>query len=167
MLQGMESDSSLKQGLVTPITKRFGMAHCTVHHLWKQAVRTHATGIINSPEFYSQKKSGRPPIYLTEFAHEGVKNVPLRKQQTQQKLAASMGVSKTTVQCWIVASTIHVHSNLLKPILTEENKLARLLMVNHFRDPQDPSKYQDMHDHIHLDEKRTSFSWTRRTLSIA
>ena len=64
-----------------------------------------------------------------------------------------MGVSKTTVQHWIVASTICVHSNSLKPILTEENKLARLLMVNHFRDPQDPSKYQDMCDHIHLDEK--------------
>ena len=64
-----------------------------------------------------------------------------------------MGVSKTTVQRWIVASTIRVHSNLLKPILTEENKLARLLMTNHFRDPQDPSKYQDMHDRIHLDEK--------------
>ena len=62
-----------------------------------------------------------------------------------------MGVSKTTVQHWIVASTIHVHSNLLKPILTEENKLARLLMANHFR--VDPSEYQDMHDHIHLDEK--------------
>ena len=79
--------------------------------------------------------------------------MPLRKQQTQRKLATSMGVSKTTVQRWIVASTIRVHSNLLKHILTEENKLARLLMANHFRDPQDPSKYQDMHDHIHLDEK--------------
>ena len=64
-----------------------------------------------------------------------------------------MGVSKTTVQHWIVASTIHVHSNSLKPILTEENRLARLLMVNHFRDPQDPSKWQDMCDHKHLDEK--------------
>ena len=64
-----------------------------------------------------------------------------------------MGVLKTTVQHWIVASTIRVHSNSLKPILTEENKLARLLMANHFRDPQDPSKYQDMHYCIHLDEK--------------
>ena len=36
--------------------------------------------------------------------------------------------------------------------LAEESKLAWLLMVNHFRDPQDPSKYQDI-DHIHLDEK--------------
>ena len=64
-----------------------------------------------------------------------------------------MGVLKTTVQHWIVASTIHVHSNSLKPILKKENKLARLLMVNHFWNPQDPSRYQDMRDHIHLDEK--------------
>ena len=72
-----------------------------------------------------------------------------------------MGVSKTTVQHWIVASTICVHSNLLKPILTEENKLARLLMVNHFRDPQDPSKHQDMHDHIHSDEKWFFLTWEK------
>ena len=64
-----------------------------------------------------------------------------------------MGVPKTTVEHWIVASTIRVDSNSLKPILTEENKLASLLMANHFRDPQDPSKHQDMHDHIHFDEK--------------
>ena len=37
-----------------------------------------------------------------------------------------MGVSKTTVHHWIVASTIHVHSNSLKPILTEEIKWARV-----------------------------------------
>ena len=175
MLQGMESDSSLKQGLVTAIAKRFSMAHCTVHCLWKRAACTHATGIINSPEFYSWKKSRRPLIYLTEFVCEGVKNVLPRKRQTQEKLAASMGVSKTTVQHWIVASTIHVHSNSLKPILTEENKLVRLLMANHFRDPQDPSSiracmiiYIWMRNGSSLPGRRsgTSFSQTRRTLSI-
>ena len=56
MLQGMENDGSLKQGLVTAIAKRFGMACCTVHHLWNQAACTHATGIIKSLEFYSREK---------------------------------------------------------------------------------------------------------------
>ena len=110
-----------------------------------------------------------------EFVCECVKDVPLRKRQTQWKLATLMGVSKTTVQHWIVASTICVHSNSLKPILTEENKLARLLMDNHFCNPQDPSKDQDMCDRIHwmrngssLPEKRsaTSLSQTRRTQSV-
>ena len=72
-----------------------------------------------------------------------------------------MGVSKTTVQHWIVASTIRVHSNLLKPILTEENKLARLLMAIYFQDPQDPYKYQDMCDCIHFNRNMSkSKGWT-------
>ena len=64
-----------------------------------------------------------------------------------------MGVLKTTVYRWIVGSTIHVHCNSLKPVLTEENKVARLLMVLHFREPVDPTKYHDMLDWIHLDAK--------------
>ena len=99
-----------------------------------------------------RKNSRRPLIYPKEFIQEGVKIVLLQKRHTQRKLAALMGVSKTTVHHWIVASTIHVHCNSLKPVLTEENKVARLLMALHFRDPQDLTKYWDMHDWIHLDE---------------
>ena len=49
--------------------------------------------------------------------------------------------------------TICVHCNSLKPVLTEENKVARLLMALHFRDPVDPTKYHDMLEQIHLDKK--------------
>ena len=63
------------------------------------------------------------------------------------------GVSKTTMYCWIVASTLHVHSNSLKPILTEENRFTRFEMAMDSRDPDDLTKYQDMHDRIHVDEK--------------
>ena len=56
MLQGMENDGSLQRGLVTTIVKRFGMARCTVHRLWKRAAHMCTTGIINSLEFNSQKK---------------------------------------------------------------------------------------------------------------
>ena len=72
-----------------------------------------------------------------------------------------MGVSKTTVHCWIVVSTIRVHCNSLKPILTEENKWARLEIALHFRDPEDPTTYQDMHDWIHLDEKWFFVTWEK------
>ena len=61
-----------------------------------------------------------------------------------------MGVSKTTVHRWIVASMIHVR-NSLKPILTEENKHARFEMALSFRDPANLGKYQDMRDRIHVD----------------
>ena len=109
----------------------------------------------------SRKSSRRPPIYLKEFIQEGVKDVLLWKRHTQRKLATFMGVSKTTVHHWIVASTIHVHCNSLKPVLTEENKVARLLMALHFRDPLDPTKYCDMLDWIHLDEKWFFLTWEK------
>ena len=64
-----------------------------------------------------------------------------------------MGVSKTTVHRWIVASMIRVHCNSLKPILTEENKCVRFEMALSFRDPANLGKYQDMRDRIHVDEK--------------
>ena len=41
----------------------------------------------------------------------------------------------------------------MRPILTEENKWVRMEMAWHFRDCANPTKYQDMHDKIHLDEK--------------
>ena len=56
MLQGMENDGSLQRGSITAIAKRFGMACCTVHRLWKRAVHMHATGVINSPDFNSPQK---------------------------------------------------------------------------------------------------------------
>ena len=100
-----------------------------------------------------QKKLRETPMYPSEFVREGIKNIPLCKQQTQRKLAASLGVSKTTVQCWIVDSTIRVHCNSLKPVLTEENKVARLIMALESCDPNDPSKFLDMMDRVHVDEK--------------
>ena len=100
-----------------------------------------------------QKNCGSPPMYPSEFVCEGIKNIPLQKRRTQRKLAASLGVSKTTVQRWIVDSTIRVHCNSLKPVLTEENKVARLIMALESRDPNDPSKFRDMMDRVHVDEK--------------
>ena len=68
-------------------------------------------------------------MYPSEVVCEGIKNIPLWKRRTQRKLVTLMGVSKTMVHHWIVDSTIHVHSNSLKPVLTEENKVAQLFMV--------------------------------------
>ena len=64
-----------------------------------------------------------------------------------------MGVSKTTVHRWIVASMIRVHCNSLKPILTEENKRAHFVMALSFRNPANLGQYQDMRGRIHVDEK--------------
>ena len=103
---------------------------------------------------------------MPEFIEEGVKGIPLRKRHTLQKLAKLMGVSKTTVHHWIVELTLHVHSNSLRPILTEENRLARFEMAMDAHDPVDQTRYQDMCDQIHVDEKWFFSIEMRKTQSI-
>ena len=95
-------------------------------------------------------------MYPTEFVWESVKYMLLRERCTQQKLAKLLGVLKMTAHHWIAASTIQtiqVHCNKLKPTLMEENKWARLERALSFVDHTDPTKFQDMRDWVHLDEK--------------
>ena len=100
-------------------------------------------------------------MYLLEFVCEGIKDIPLTKWRTQRKLVMLLGVSKTMVHHWIVDSAIRVDSNSLKPVLMEENKVAWFVMVLDSQDPQDPMKFHDMMDCIHMDEKWFFLSWQK------
>ena len=107
MLQTLETDYGMRSGSFAMVAECFGVARSTVYCLWNRVVCMRAHGHIISPEFQSHKKNcRRPPIYPSEFVREGIKNIPLHKRRTQRKLAVSLGVSKTTVQRWIVDSTI-------------------------------------------------------------
>ena len=138
MLQILETDAGMRRGAFTIVAKPFSVAHSTVHCLWNRVVCMCTTGHIISPEFHTHKKNcGRRPLYPSEVIREGIKNIPLQKRHTQRKLATLMGVSKTMVHRWIVDSTIRIHLNSLKPVLTEENKVAQLFMA---LDSLDPTK---------------------------
>ena len=166
MLQMLQMENGMRRGAFTIVAKCFSMACLTVHCLWNRVVCMCTSGHIISMEFHSHKKNcGRWPMYLSEFIYKGIKNIPLQKQWTRRKLVTSLGVSKTTVHCWIVDSTIRVHSNSLKPVLTEENKVAWLIMVLDSCDPQDPMMFLDIMDCIHVDD--ISFCQRRRALSGA
>ena len=162
ILQSMQGDGSPQRGLITIITKRFDMACSTVYRLWEWAACMHATGDIISPEINSWKKFQEASC-ISKRVHPG---------GVSRMSCCGRGIPKENLQCqWgcqrqlcierIVVSTICVHCNSLKPVLTEENKVAWLLMVLHFRDPLDLMKYHDMHDQIHLDEKWFFLTWEK------
>ena len=153
MLQTLQTENGMRRGAFTIFAKCFGVACLTVHCLWNRVVHMRASGHIISPEYNSHKKIAGDGLCIHQFVHKGIKNIPLQKRWTQRKLVTSLGVSKTTVHHWIVDSTIQVHSNSLKPVLTEENKVAWLIMALDSRNPQDPMKFLDMMDCIHVDEK--------------
>ena len=107
MLQMLQMENGMRRGAFTMVAECFGMACLMVHCLWNRVVHMCAHGHIISLELQSHKKnSGRPPIYPSEFVRKGIKKIPFHKRRTQRKLTASLGVSQTTVQHWIVDSTI-------------------------------------------------------------
>ena len=65
-----------------------------------------------------------------------------------------MGVSLNTVQRMLLQKDVcQVHTSSLKPTLMEENKMSRMELVLLFIDKNNTSKFEDMEDFIHIDEK--------------
>ena len=133
MLQAMDTETVYNEVQSPPLPKgsAWHAAQFTVYGIMQLACMLQAYLFLL--KLIPGKNSRRLPVYPKEFVQHGVKNMPLRKRRTQRKLTAMMGVSKTTVHCWIVALTICVHCNSLKLILTEENKWVRMKMAWHFR----------------------------------
>ena len=129
MLQSMQGDDGLQKGSITIIPKRFDVAHSTLYQLWEWAAHMCAMGDIISPEINSWGKIWEAS-YISKRVHPGgCQGCPAAEEANPKKTCDVDGVSKTTVHCWIVVLTIHVHCNSLKPVLTEEKKVARLLMA--------------------------------------
>ena len=65
-----------------------------------------------------------------------------------------MGVTLSTVQRMLLRQDVcRVHMSSLKPTLTEENKMSRMELALSFIDKNNTSKFENMEDLIHTDEK--------------
>ena len=65
-----------------------------------------------------------------------------------------MGVALSTVQRMLLHRDVcHVHTSSLKPTLMEENKMSRMELALSFIEKNNTSKFENMEDLIHIDEK--------------
>ena len=65
-----------------------------------------------------------------------------------------MGVALSTVQRMLLHRDVcHIHMSSLKPTLTEENMMSRMELALSFIEKNNTSKFENMEDLIHIDEK--------------
>ena len=65
-----------------------------------------------------------------------------------------MGVALSTTQRILLHQDVcRVHTSSLKPTLTEENKMSRMELALSFIEKNNTSKFENMEDLIHIDEK--------------
>jgi hypothetical protein len=83
-----------------------------------------------------------------------MKDIPLDKRSTQESLAFQLGVSRSWVRRNIAKGSIRLGKSVVKPRLSDKNKLLRMRYVLSKVEKEDGiRKFKGFYDHIHIDEK--------------
>ena len=153
-------DGVLLWGSFTIIADQIGVARSTISRLWRQARGAHEQSLIITAEIASWNNShANCHKYSHAEFRQGLKEIPRRRRKTYRSTAKAMGVALSTVQQILLHRDVcRVHMSSLKPTLTEENKMSRMELALSFVDKNNTSKFENMEDLIHIDEK-----WFYRT----
>ncbi|XP_074271219.1 uncharacterized protein LOC141595145 [Silene latifolia] len=147
------NDGKLKHGAMNEVAAQFGVCRKTVTKLWKQAKMQHAAGhgiSVNS------KLKGRQMPKRKVFDTNKLESIELLKRTTQEGVSKGMGVSQSTVSRWVKADLIDSHTNAIKPLLSDKNKLERLIYcLSHLHYDKHTKQFifKDQSNVIHIDEK--------------
>jgi hypothetical protein len=106
----------------------------TISRVWKRECQSYEDPSIHVFRASPLKKSGQPQKYDRNVVREqAILQVPTHQRKTLRKLAAAIGLSKTTMaqvkddpdDC-----VIQPHSNAIKPTLNDHHKFARETNMN-------------------------------------
>ncbi|GJN30451.1 hypothetical protein PR202_gb18759 [Eleusine coracana subsp. coracana] len=135
------------------VAAQFGLGIQTVQRLWKGGKIQFAQGIPISVASKKKGKVGRKPVQINL---EALRNIDLKDRMTIEDVAKHLGCCVSTVQKYLKQGLIRRHSNSIKPFLTDANKKVRLQFCVDMLDPDslpDDPRFQDLFDHIYIDEK--------------
>ena len=153
-------DGVLLWGSLIIVADQIGVSCSTISKLWRQAHGAHEQSLIITPEITSRNNSSSNCLKYshTEF-RQGLKEIRRCRRKTYRSTAKAMGVALSTVQQMLLHRDVcRVHMSSLKPTLTEENKMSRMELALSFIDKNNTSKFENMEDLIHINEK-----WFYRT----
>jgi hypothetical protein len=140
--------------------QKFSLSVRQVERVWRTAQDKHAATGVWSATPQKKGKCGRKRIYDDDVMVEAVKAAPLDDRGTMRGLGNAIGVSAATICRRKKAGIILSHTNAIKPHLTEQNKLMRLLYALDrveltTTEPGQPPLYRFRagYDEVHVDEK--------------
>lgn len=146
-------NGELIKGSMTKVAKKFGISNRTASRIWHQAKLQMLNGSVVN---VNSKKLRLVRPKRVQINYDEVLNIPLRLRTNIRSLAKSLSVSKSTMHRRIKEGALRPHTNAIKPILTNENKKARLefclSMINPPLSSTNPT-FKDMFNVIHIDEK--------------
>ena len=141
-------------GIAKAVAAQCGTTRARIFKIWKTGKTQRLSGVPVTVETFARKTgSGRPLKWDREEIKNEVMNLPWNKRGAVLKVAGALGIPKTTALRLKKEGVIHRHRSFYKPKLTDNHRIARIDHCLGMRDPNDPSKFQDMMNKVHVDEK--------------
>ena len=141
------NEIKLTRGALAATAKNFDRDITTISRIWKTAKENKQNPVINAFRATPQKKGkcGLAQKWDREEMARAIPDIHLSKRRTLHSLASELGVPKSTlhrIKCKD-DNIIIPHSNAVKPSLTDENKLSRILYaVEHCEPALDANGYR-------------------------
>ncbi|KAG3249378.1 hypothetical protein PI124_g5944 [Phytophthora idaei] len=148
-----------RRGAIKEVPAKFRVDRRTISRVWKKAKAEEAmSGQLRAD--YSGNACGRPMLDLSEKL-EKLRITPFDQRSTLRAASLACGVTRATLQRRVKGGQVVAHVSNVKPLLTDENKAARLAWcVLHVQ--RNALLFNNMYDTIHVDENIFYLTAVRR-----
>ena len=150
-----EGLGGFRKGFWADLARRWRVSRPSVYDVWTKGKTQREEGKTVTIQTFTPKKGNRgaPIKWDREAIKEEVKTIPFAKRTSDTALAALLGIPKSTIQVMRAQGILKRYKSYLKPTLKDEHRIKRIGYCLSMRDPGDPTKYRDMYDRVHVDEK--------------
>ncbi|KAF0766305.1 hypothetical protein AaE_002930 [Aphanomyces astaci] len=154
LLTRCTSSGKLPKGVADDIGKLFGCTPTTVRRIWRRAAADLSGNKTICATVQQRKKgqSGRKRMY-TDIP-ERIQAIPQSRRYCFRSNLDALNIPKSTLHVYFKRGVIAKYSSVLKPALTESNKVCRLnWAIKHVTDIDGAKHFDPMNDTVHVDEK--------------
>lgn len=166
-LETMVENGKLSHGAITKTAKLYCTSRTAMSRIWKAGVEfegnTRKILSMDSARVGSARADcGRKAKYPMDDFASSLKKVPIVKRKTLRDIADTLAVPLTTLHRMKGRedASFRSHTNTIKSVLTEPNKMERLAWCMDKRSGQ--GRYKTMFDEVHVDEK---WFWITETVA--
>ncbi len=160
-------DGRIPRGTVPAMAHEYGVSKSTIYRIHRKAVKSLANGQLDvscKRKLKNAHKAKYDPLALLE----ALEDVPFSERTTVRDAARAIGVPPATFQYHVVTNEIaNRHCNCLKPILTDDNKAARLKFAKNFVLDIEDGILHPCYDVVHVDEKIFTITQKRQNFYLS
>ncbi|XP_057803284.1 uncharacterized protein LOC131018588 [Salvia miltiorrhiza] len=147
-------DGVLQRGTPKEAAAVLGVSVRSVRQIWTTASQQLKNGEV---VHFQNRRKGVQHFDKMKPNEDNIRALPVKDRGTIRRMASKLGISKSLVGEWIKDKQLGAHTSAVKPLLTEENKLARLKFslsqLNSAANIDGKFTFKGMHNVVHIDEK--------------